>query len=271
MKNKMQSNYHTHTYLCRHAEGKPVDYVKIAHEKGYHTIGISDHGPLISEIYSQIISRRMSFDEYNELYLPQLQEAKDKYPDIQVLKGLEIEYFPEMDDNYPKFLEELDYLVLGQHYIHHQNKILSIYDRKVDLNAIESYKNDVINGMKTGYFKILAHPDLFFWNNFEWNDKLKNISEEIIKASIECGVYLEINANGIRNSKRKHKFTTTSKGHISYSYPKYEFWELAKMMNAKIIINDDAHFYANMDDEATKEAFKISEELNINVIDKIEL
>lgn len=181
MKNKMQSNYHTHTYLCRHAEGKPIDYVKLASGKGYHTIGISDHGPLIEEIYSQIISRRMNFKEYYELYLPELQEAKDKYPSINVLKGLEIEYFPEMDEIYSKFLQDLDYLVLGQHYIHHQNKIISIYDRNIDLKAIESYKNDVIKGMRTGYFKILAHPDLFFWNNFKWDETLKSISEEISK------------------------------------------------------------------------------------------
>lgn len=42
-------------------------------------------------------------------------------------------------------------------------------------------------------------------------------------------------------------------------------------MNAKVIINDDAHFYINMDDDATSEAFKISEELNIKITDKIDL
>lgn len=269
--NKMKSNYHTHTYLCRHAEGKPIDYVKIVYEKGYHTIGISDHGPLIDEIYSKIISRRMNFNEYYNLYLPQLQEAKDKYPGIRVLKGLEIEYFPEMDDIYPKLLKDLDYLVLGQHYIHHQNKILSIYDSSVDIDAIISYKNDVIKGIKTGYFKILAHPDLFFWNKFEWNDTLKNIAIEIINASKKYNVYLEINANGIRNCKRKKRYSMTSNNHISYSYPKYEFWELAKSMDAKIIINDDAHFFTNMDDDATKEAIELSNELNINVLDNIDL
>ncbi len=271
MTNKMNSNYHTHVYLCKHAEGRAIDYVKIANEKGYHTIGISDHGPLIDEIYSKIISRRMSFDEYYNLYLPQLEEAKKAYPNIKVLKALEIEYFKEMDETYKLFLKDLDYLVLGAHYIPYNNQIYSIYDRNCDLDAIICYKNTVIEAMKTGYFKILAHPDLFFWNNIQWNDTYKEISKEIIKASIQYNVYLEINANGIRNCKRKKKIFTSLDNHISYSYPKYEFWKLAKEMNAKIIINDDAHFFIDMDDEATKEAFDLANELEINVINKIEL
>lgn len=268
---KMRSNYHTHTYLCRHAEGRPIDYVKIASKLGYHTIGITDHGPLIPSIKDQIISRRMSFEEYHNLYLPQLEEAKKKYPNIIVFKGLELEYFEEMKEYYPKFLEQLDYLVLGQHFIHHQNKILSIYSNEIDAAAIESYKNDVIKAIETGYFKILAHPDLYCWTYNKWDENSKSVAKAIITAAIKHDVYLEINANGIRNCNRKeHKYLLNS-NHVSYSYPKYEFWKLAKEMNAKIIIDDDAHFFKHMNDEATKEAIKLAEELEIKIIDKINL
>ena len=45
----IKTNYHTHTKLCNHAEGMPIDYVARAVELGYREIGISDHGPLLKE------------------------------------------------------------------------------------------------------------------------------------------------------------------------------------------------------------------------------
>ena len=265
----MKSNYHTHTYLCRHAEGKPIDYVEIASNLGYHTIGITDHGPIIQSIKNQIVSRRMNFNEYYSLYLPQLEEARQTYSNIKVLKGLELEYFEEMKEEYPKFLKDLDYLILGQHYIHHNNKILSIYSKEIDASAIESYKNDVIKAIESGYFKIVAHPDIYCWNYNKWDDVTEKTARTIIETAIKHNVYLEINANGIRNCKRKGYTTISNDGHISYSYPKYEFWKLAKEMNAKVIIDDDAHFFDNMNDDATNEAFELAEEIGLKVEDKI--
>ena len=43
----LKTNYHTHCYLCGHAEGLPSDYIKKAIELGFSEIGISDHGPLL--------------------------------------------------------------------------------------------------------------------------------------------------------------------------------------------------------------------------------
>lgn len=268
---KMKSNYHTHTYLCRHAEGKPIDYVKIANDFGYHTIGITDHGPLIQQIKNQIISRRMSFSEYYDLYLPQLEEAKKAYPNIHVLKGLELEYFEEMKEYYPKFLEQLDYLVLGQHFIHHQNKIVSIYSDEIDAEAIKSFEKGVIKAIETGYFKILAHPDLYCWSYNRWDETAISVAKSIISTAIKNNVYLEINANGIRNCNRKEHKYLLNNGHVSYSYPKYEFWKLAKEMDAKVIIDDDAHFFKHMNDNATQEAIKLAEELQIEILNKIDL
>ena len=44
-KNNLISNFHTHTYLCKHAEGKPIDYVKEAIKAGCSALGFSDHCP----------------------------------------------------------------------------------------------------------------------------------------------------------------------------------------------------------------------------------
>ena len=36
-------NYHTHTARCHHAMGTDEDYVQIAIQEGYTTLGFSDH------------------------------------------------------------------------------------------------------------------------------------------------------------------------------------------------------------------------------------
>ena len=58
-----------HTYLCKHANGTPSDYVSEAIKKGYQEIAITDHGPLIQEIISNFYTRRMDFNDYNNKYL----------------------------------------------------------------------------------------------------------------------------------------------------------------------------------------------------------
>ena len=44
---KMTYNYHTHTYRCRHANGKIEDYIKRAIACGVTQMGFSDHAPYI--------------------------------------------------------------------------------------------------------------------------------------------------------------------------------------------------------------------------------
>lgn len=267
MKNNIVSNYHTHTYLCKHAEGTPVDYVKLAKNNNYHTIAITDHGPLIDEIYNQIYTRRMTYDQYYNIYLDLLKDAK-KEEDIKVLSGIEIEYFSLMEKNYKEFLKDLDILILGEHYFPHKNKIFSVYDVK-DPSDIEAYTNNLIQGIESGYFSLVAHPDIFFWNYKTWDEHCINASRKIIECAIKNDIPLEINANGIRNSTRKNHFSYTSDNHISYDYPKYEFWKLVKEYNAKVVINDDVHFFKEFCDEATIKAYELAHELNLNVIDQI--
>ena len=267
MKYQIKTNYHTHTYLCKHAEGTPSDHVNLAKSKGYVEIAITDHGPLIDEIYNRIHTRRMNFEQYKDIYLPELEKAK-KIDGITVFTGLEIEFFDEMSFNYSEFLKDLDLLVLGQHYYHYQDIIFSVYDIK-DYGGMLAYADQLIKGIKSGFFKFVAHPDIYCWNYPIWDDNCIAIAKKIIQASIDQNMPLEINANGIRNSKRKNHVSSASDGHVSYSYPKYEFWKLAKEMNATVIINDDTHWFNTLQDEHTIEAYELAHELKLTIKDRL--
>ena len=47
------ADYHTHTKLCNHAFGMPIDYVKEAIKLGMKGIGISDHNPVPAFLYPE--------------------------------------------------------------------------------------------------------------------------------------------------------------------------------------------------------------------------
>lgn len=268
--NKIKANYHTHTFLCKHAIGDVEDYVKRAIELGYHTIAITDHGPFPKFLQKKLNSRRMSIEQYNEVYLDMIDRAKRVHKDqILVLSGLEIEYLSELEPFYPKFKEELDLLVLGQHYIKVNGECKNVY-YPLSEDEIKIYTDTVIQGMESGLFKILAHPELFSWRIKEWNDICIEQSKRIIDAAIKNNVILECNANGVRNSFYQRKEFYTKTGEINFPYPRREFWLLAKELGAKIMINDDAHAPNRLYDDYTVFLYEEAEKMGLCLEDKIE-
>lgn len=264
----MKTNYHTHTYLCRHAIGTPSDYVKRAIELGYDEIAITDHGPLIPEIVSNFYTRRMDFNDYQNSYLSDLQEAKAKYQDqIKIITGLEIEYFDLMEENYKAFLKDLDILILGQHYIYHEGKYKSIYATLTD-DEIKTYGEMVTRALETGLFKIIAHPEIFSFKR-KWNSVCTEVAKKIIASAKQNNVYIELNVNGIRNALEKNKQWVTPSGDTNYDYPRIEFFELVKEANVPVIINDDAHDPMQLNDEHTHSAIKMAERIGLTVLNKI--
>ncbi|MGD9761180.1 MAG: histidinol-phosphatase [Candidatus Izemoplasmatales bacterium] len=260
LKNKiMFSNYHTHTYLCNHAVGDVEDYVKQAIEYGFKTLGMSDHAPFT---FLNDRSVRMGIEDY-PIYLQQLEAAINKYGNqIKIYKGLEIEYFPDKIIHYQNFLKDMDYLVLGQHYVEAKNKLKSIYDIS-EIQDMQIYVTTMIEAMKTGYFKFIAHPDIFLFNAIEISDEMIYLSRLLIEAAEKYNVTLEINANGIRRGKIPYIKKTR------YCYPRKEFWELVKGTNVKVIISSDAHEPKLLFDEAVIEAYKFARDIGVEVEEEL--
>jgi len=259
----VKTNYHTHTYLCRHANGNPSDYVKKAIELGFEAIGISDHAPF-SELADRSI--RMRPDEY-PLYLKELKESIDRYKDsIRIYKGLEIEYLPNKLEYYKQVLcNDLDYLALGQHYVPDPKSpdgLKSIYDLD-NIDQIRSYTYTLTEAMDTGLFKFICHPDIMLFHVKDFDEDIVMESKKIIAKAIETKTPLEINANGIRMGLRK-----TKEG-LRYRYPRLEFWKLVSEMKPIVIVSADAHDPSLLYDEAMNEAYEFARQLGIEVEEDI--
>lgn len=259
---KLKYNYHTHCYLCNHAEGFPHDYIEKAIELGFEGIGISDHGPLRPEWI-----HRMNYDEFIDIYLKDIDDSINKYSNcIEIYKGLEIEYYDEYLLYYHLLLEKLDYLILGQHALKMNGKIVDIFENMTKESIFE-YTNEVIEALDTKCFKILAHPDIFMYKYpYEWDSDLEDCSRRIIETAIKNDVYLELNVNGARRGVIKNSF-----GEDTWKYPYLDFWRIvSEYKEAKIVINADCHKIDYLYDNITEEVIDFAKKLNLNVVRRIE-
>ena len=229
----MKTNYHTHHYLCGHAEGTVEDYVVEAINNGFSEIGISDHGPINAEAFP-----RMSLSEFNDIYLPEIEEAINKYQDkIKILKGLEIEFIENDIAYYQKLLKKLDYLILACHYYENKENLHPYSTYKVnDHQRLNRYTEVIEEALDTKLFKILAHPDWFMLGYHELDSFGEECVLRIAKAAIKNDVILEFNAAGIRSNK-----TFDKDGKPKYIYPNDEFWKIIGKTNAKVIVGSDCH------------------------------
>lgn len=245
-------------YLCKHAVGTVSDYVKKAIELGFETIGMSDHAP-----FEELMDRsvRMVPNEY-PIYLEELDKAVHKYGSlIKIRKGLEIEYFEIHAGRYDELLNTLDYLALGQHYIHDEEsvgKLRSVYALSKPEHLFE-YTDTLIKGMRSQNFKFVCHPDLMLYGYPTFDEFAKQASLAIIGASIKYDVPLEINSNGIRKGTRD--FPEGKR----FLYPRLEFWQLVKERGAKVIISSDAHDPEKLWDDDVKRAYEFARDLEIEV------
>ena len=83
------ADYHTHTPLCRHAEGWPVDYARVAVERGLGELGFADHNPMPEKFDDW----RMLRDELPR-YLEAVEEARAQFPQLRIKLGLECDFIP---------------------------------------------------------------------------------------------------------------------------------------------------------------------------------
>lgn len=256
----MKANYHTHMYLCRHAVGTVEDYAKSAIAHGIKILGMSDHAPF-EELKDRSV--RMYPDEL-PLYLEECDQVIEKYQGkLQMYKGLEIEYFENHEPMYRELLKKVDYLILGQHYIaspEGRNGLKSCYILS-SVKDLEIFSDTLVKAMASGFFKMVCHPDLMLFGFPEFSEAARAASLKIIDASVKWNVPLEINANGIRKG-----IYQSSQG-TRYTYPREEFWKLAKERNAKVIISSDAHDPDWLFDQAVLDAYKFAAALDIEVVE----
>lgn len=181
--------FHVHTHRCGHAGDEPDEaYVKKAMGIGAKRITFTDHAPFPGNPFGN----RMAYEELPE-YIESLSRLKNKYASvIEIIIGLEIEYFPSFDEYYRELKEihEIEILMLGQHMFEVSPGSYSFAFKELWFPQIAE---SVIRGIQTGYFDGVAHPDRVFKKEMTWTDEMESLSEAIIREAGKRGMFLEQN------------------------------------------------------------------------------
>lgn len=246
--------YHTHTYRCGHATGTDEEYVVRAIELGIKRLGFSDHVILPEGVDGLGIRGR--YDQLDD-YLSSIKYLKEKYKDqIEILVGFEAEYIPSVLDYYKSLLKEkIDYLILGQHLYMEDGICHWHFNKDSGIEDVRRYVDCVIEGIKTGLFTYLCHPDLFMSSQDNWNKELEVEARRLLKACEECNIPIEYNLCGTRRK--------TYDGYHR-SYPNYEFFKLVKDYNLKLVIGMDAHSPDNFNQFELDKAEEFLKALNLD-------
>ena len=267
----MRTNYHTHTTRCQHATGTEREYIEAAIKSQYNLLGFSDHTPW--PFPDGYVSRvRMCVAEL-EGYLATIRALACEYADVITIKaGLECEYFPEytswMEDrlNDKRAESRVDYVILGQHY--DTNEVGgAFFGASASHENAERYVRQVVEGMRTGLYACVAHPDIILLCVPEFDRTIADFCREICRASRELSVPLEYNLYGLRKQARPYK---TENGWLGY--PNDHFWKIAAEEGCQTIIGVDAHDPAHLaDPELGLLAGIYLRNLGVKVIDQLDV
>ncbi len=222
-------NLHTHTFRCNHAVGEDREHVEGAIRAGYTEIGFSDHAPMLfpeeSGYYSNFRMRPEAFEDYVKSVLDLKAEYKN---DIAIHLGLEVEYYPALFEQSLAFYSQypLEYMLLGQHFIGNEHDNGSVYSAipSDDPKIIRLYVHQILEGLSTGKFTCLAHPDLIHFSGDKniWRFEM----EKLCRGAKEMGIPLEINMLGFADGRH---------------YPNRKFWEIARSIGNEIVVGLDTH------------------------------
>jgi histidinol-phosphatase (PHP family) len=218
----IQSDYHMHTPLCKHAAGPMEAYVERAIELGLREVGFSDHNPLPDGRGANVRMSEAELDYYVNRVLELRFEYRGK---IDVKLGLELDYLEGLEDylagqiaRYP-----FDYIIGSVHYLDRECRVGSWspatkYDRYVELIGKLAH---------SGLCDIIAHLDVVKRSGLAPTPAISDALRDIASA----GLCMEINTSGYRHPELPEP----------QPYPALPFVKEAIALGIPLTVNSDAH------------------------------
>ena len=251
----MLANYHTHTKRCHHALGDDRDYIEAAIKAGFQILGFSDHCPWV---YPDgfVSGIRMTPAETEE-YFDSLEHLRKEYEnDIQIYIGFEAEYTPELIEDQDALFDQypLDYLILGQHFLGSNDRtyVGVATDRE---EILKKYVDSTIQGMQSGRYLYLAHPDVIYFTGDEkiYDRYMRHLCQELK----ELEMPLELNVLGVADHRH---------------YPVERFLRIAGEVGNPYILGIDAHAPEQLLNQmAIEKAEELCRKYGIQLIDEMTL
>jgi histidinol-phosphatase (PHP family) len=220
----MLIDLHNHTPLCKHAKGEPEEYIKKALEKGIEIYGFADHAPMNFDP-----KYRMSFEEM-EKYEQKITSLSQKYDNIKILLGYEVDFTPEIDKRVLN--RDVDYLIGSVHFLDNWGfdnpEFIKEWQNRDVEDIYKEYFYLIEQMAKSRMFDIVGHLDLIKVFGYKPKTPIKDLAKNAIKEIKKASMAIEINTSGLRKP-------------VKEIYPSFELLEMVLEENIDITFSSDAH------------------------------
>lgn len=227
---RLPPDYHTHTELCKHAQGRPVDYLLAADETGLPGLACTDHCPT-PDAYD--LEHRMKLEEF-ERYSEWVREAR-AVNSLPVLFGIEADYYVGCTEFLSGFLarHSFDYILGSVHYLDYwafANPAQRTLWETEDTQAVWKKYFELVGEMaQTRLYHVAAHLDLPKKFGHRPRDRhLREMVLPVLDVILATGMAIEINTSGLTKPVRE-------------TFPSAEILSWACEREIPITFGSDAH------------------------------
>ncbi len=248
------ANYHTHTARCQHAWGEDREYIEAAIRSGMQVLGFADHCPWIFK--DGYVSHTRMLPSQLDDYFTSLTDLRKEYErEITIYIGFESEYIPELMDDQNRLLRDypVDYMILGEHFT--QREPYGPYTGFPCSEEAElaKYIDLCIEGMETGKYSYVAHPDLFHFSGPDavYERHYRRLCEYLKAHHIP----VEINLLGVVEGRH---------------YTSERFLRIAQQVGNTAIIGCDAHTPDRLENpEMLEQCRRLAENCGLQLVDAL--
>ncbi len=238
----LKTNYHCHSIF---SDGNDTieEIIKEAITQKLEAIGISDHAPLKIDCECN-----MPLSKFNK-YINEIEQLKQKYNQIKIYKGLEIDWLEDKQNLDYINLEKLDYSIGSIHFMKVAKDTYKPVDYKKEFQIetvkdyfdgdfnkyILKYLDDIKKMITDNSPTIIGHIDLYKKFNKgetlfkEDTPQMLEKIEEILEIAKTKNIAIELNTGGI------------SRGYIDEPYPSIKILQMCYYRGINTIISSDAH------------------------------
>lgn len=188
-------DYHIHTKYsdgaCSHRE-----IINLAIEQGVTEIGFTDHFGIYPNDWT-------ASEESLQLIVDKVLDLKKEFKDrINILLGLEVDYYPEKEQETREILSRypFDYLMGSIHFVDGDNFDSDpnhpIYAKYSTDQLYELYYDTVIKAINSGMFTTMSHLDLIKKYNYLSSKDFTGLYKKMARLLVEKDIMVEYNTSG---------------------------------------------------------------------------
>jgi histidinol-phosphatase (PHP family) len=227
----LPADYHTHTPLCRHATGEPVELAAQAVRVGLTELGFSDHNPMPQDDFDNWRMRAAELD----VYVSKVDQARRDFPALSIKLALEVDYLPGYED----WVRDLanrhpwDYLIGSVHYVSptwalDNPQQLAEWKTRDVLEVWTAYFERLTMAAESKLFDIIGHADLCKKFCFYPKADCTHLFARFLEAARRHNAAIELNTAGLRKDCKE-------------IYPSLRILEMAQQSGVPITFGSDAH------------------------------